>query len=318
LRIASQLIDAATGASLAANRFEGTLDDVFELQDRVAEGVVAGIAPKLEHAEIVRAQRKTESLDAYDHFLRGMASYYHHQWSREKTDQALQSFRRATELDPHLGMAYAMAAMGHFRRKSFGWFTDQQEEEAEVARLARSAVQSSGDDAAVLGLAGLAIAFVSRELDVGAGYAGRAVSLNPNLASTQYASGWIKNWLGEPEAAVDHFALAMRLSPVDPSLAIMQAGTAHAYFFVDRNEEASRWADMALAEGRDRLTPLRIGVASHAHAGHEEKARQLAARLRQFYPAFRLSSFRDAIGPYRRREQMAKYEDALRQAGLPE
>jgi TolB-like protein/tetratricopeptide (TPR) repeat protein len=318
LRIASQLVDTATGASLAANRFEGTLGDVFELQDRVTEGVVGAIAPKLEHAEIMRAQRKTDNLDAYDHFLRGMASYYDQQWSRETTDRAMQSWQRAIELDPDLGMAHAMAAMGHFRRKSFGWFTDLREVETEAARLARRAVQSSKDDAAVLGLAGLAIAYVSRELDVGAGYAERAIGLNPNLASTQYASGWIKNWLGDPEAAIGHFARAMRLSPLDPSLPIMQVGTAHAHFFVDRNDEASSWADMALADIPDRIAALRIGVASHMHAGHGEKARHLAMRLCQFYPAFRISNFRVALGPYRREEQMAKYEDALRQAGLPE
>ena len=316
LRIASQLIDTATGASLAANRFEGTLGDVFELQDRVTEGVVGAIAPKLEHAEIVRAQRKTDDLDAYDHFLRGMASYY--QWSRESTDQALQSWRRANELDPDLGLGYAMAAMGHFRRKSFGWFTDLREEEVEVARLARRAVRSGKDDAAALGFAGLAIAYVCGELDEGAANAERAIGLNPNLSSTRNASGWIKNWLGEPEAAIEHFAHSMRLSPLDPSLPLMQVGTAHAHFFVDRNDEASSWADLALADNPDRLAALRIGVASHAHAGRTERARHLATRLCQLYPAIRISTFRGALGPYRRQDQLAKYEDALRQGGLPE
>jgi TolB-like protein len=316
LRIASQLIDTATGASLAANRFEGTLGDVFELQDRVTEGVVGAIAPKLEHAEIVRAQRKTDNLDAYDHFLRGMASFY--QWSKEATDQALQSWRRATELDPDLGLAYAMAAMGHFRRKSFGWFTDLREEEVEAARLARRAVRAGKDDASALGFAGLAIAYVTRELDEGAGYAERAIGLNPNLASTRNASGWIKNWLGEPDAAIEHFAHSMRLSPLDPSLALMQVGTAHAHFFVDRNDEASSWADMALGDNPDRLAALRIGAASHAHAGHTEKAKHLAKRLCQLYPAIRISNFRSALGPYRGQDQLAKYEDALRQSGLPE
>jgi TolB-like protein len=316
LRIASQLIDTATGASLAANRFEGTLGDIFELQDRVTEGVVGAIAPQLQSAEIVRAQRKTDNLDAYDHFLRGMASFY--QWTREGTEQAMQSWHLATELDPNLGLAYAMAAMGHFRRKSFGWYTDMEEEKAETVRLARRAVKSGNDDAVTFGFAGLAIAYVSGELDEGVANTERAVSLNPNLASTRNASGWIKNWVGEPEASIEHFAQAMRLSPLDPSLPLMQVGTAHAHFFVNRNEEASNWAEMVLANNSDHLPALRIGAASHAHAGRIEKAKRLAARLHQLYPAIRLSSFRDGLGPYRRQEQMAKYEDALRQAGLPE
>ena len=316
LRIASQLVDTATGASLAANRFEGMLGDIFELQDRVTEGVVGAIAPRLQSAEMVRAQRKTDNLDAYDHFLRGMASFY--QWSREGTEQAMQSWRLATELDPDLGLAYAMGAMGHFRRKSFGWVSDPQEEKVETARLSRRAVRSGNDDAVALGIAGLAIAYVSGELDEGAANAERAIGLNPNHASTRIASGWIKNWLGEPEASIEHFAYAMRLSPLDPSLTLMQVGTAHAHFFVGRNDEASNWADAVLANNSDHMAALRIGAASHAHAGRVDKARRLAVRLFQQYPAVRVSNFRDALGPYRREEHMAKYEDALRQAGLPE
>lgn len=221
-------------------------------------------------------------------------------------------------LDPDLGLAYAMAAMGHFRRKSFGWYTDLQEEKAETVRLARRAVRSGNDDAATFSLAGLAIAYVSEELDEGAANTERAVSLNPNLASTRNASGWIKNWLGEPEASIEHFAHAMRLSPLDPSIPQMQVGTAHAHFFMGRNDEASNWAETVLANNADNLPALRIGAASHAHAGRTEKAKRLAARLHQLYPAIRISSFRSALGPYRRQEQMAKYEQGLRQAGLPE
>ena len=316
LRIASQLIDTATGASLAANRFEGTLGDVFELQDRVTESVVGAIAPELERAEIVRAQRKTDNLDAYDYFLRGMASYY--QRTRNSTDEALRLWRHATELDPDFALAYAMAAMGHFLRKSHGWFTDLPDESAQAARLARRAVRCGKDDAAVLGFAGLALAHVSGELDEGAASAERAVSLNPNLASTQLANGWIKNWLGEPEAAIAHFAHAMRLSPLDPSLVIMQNGTAHAYFFAGRNDEASAWADIALGTNREGLSPLRIGAASNALAGRLEKANRLVMKLHQLYPTVRLSNFQSELGPYRLPEYVAKYRDALRKAGLRE
>jgi TolB-like protein/Tfp pilus assembly protein PilF len=316
LRIASQLIDASTGTTLAANRFEGTIDDVFELQDRVTEGVVGAIAPHLQHAEMARALRKTNNLDAYDHYLRGMWSFY--QWSKETTDEALRSWHRATELDPNFALAYAMAAMAHFRRKSYRWYTDRQEEIAQTARLARLAVRYANDDAATLGFAGLALAYVNGELDEAAVHTERAVGLNPNLSSTQNARAWIMNWLGEPEAAIGHFAYAMRLSPLDHFLTLMRVGTAHAHFFVGRDDEASRWADMTLTSNPDHLASLRIGAASHAHAGRLDKARRLAARLHELYPAVRLSVFRDELGPYRRAEHLAKYEDALRKAGLPE
>jgi TolB-like protein len=316
LRIASQLIDTTTGASLAANRFDGTVADVFELQDRVTEGVVGAIAPQLEQAEIVRAQRKTDNLDAYDYFLRGMAQYY--QRTREATNEALRLWHHATQLDPDFAMAYAMTAMGYFQRKSFGWCSDLQEEGAEAARLARRAVRCGRDEAAVLGFAGLSLAHVSGELDEGATNTERALNLNPNLASTRFASGWIRNWLGEPDAAIVHFAHAMRLSPLDHFLVIMQNGTAHAHFLAGRHDEASAWADVALGINPEAMSPLRIGVASHALAGRLDKARLLAAKLQRIYPEVRLSTFQNSLGPYRHPEHLAKYKEGLRKAGLPE
>jgi len=118
LRIASQLVDTATGANLSANRFEGTLGDVFELQDRVTESVVGAIAPRLELAEIVRAQRKTHDLDAYDYYLRGMAATY--MWTKETNDQALRLFNKATEIDPNFAAAFGRAALCYNWRATNG------------------------------------------------------------------------------------------------------------------------------------------------------------------------------------------------------
>ncbi len=316
LRIASQLVDTATGGSLYANRYDGTIGEIFEFQDRVTESVVGALAPKLEQAEIVRAQRKTENLDAYDHYLRGLAAFY--QWTKEGTEQALVMWRRAIELDPSFTLAYALAAIIYFRRKSFGWYTALEEDRAQCARFARHAIRYGDDDAAALARAGLALTFVCGELDEGAASTERAVRLNPNLASTRYASGWIKIWLGEPEAAMEHFAQAMRLSPFDPLLAIMQVGMAHAYFYTCRYDEASTWAEAAIAEQPDGIPGVRIGAASHAEAGRMARAKELVARLRQLRPDVRISTVETAFGPYRRREHVTKYKDALRKAGLPE
>ena len=157
VRITGQLIDATTGAHLWADRFEGTLDDIFELQDQVTASVVGAIAPQLERAEIERAKRKpTESLDAYDYYLRGMANL--HQGTREAIDEALPLFYKAIELDPDFASAYAMAAWCHFWRKVNGWMTDRAQEIAEGARLARRAVELGKDDAVALTRGGHALA----------------------------------------------------------------------------------------------------------------------------------------------------------------
>src|SRR6185312_14729275 len=160
LRISSKLIDATTSMHLWAERFGGDLSDIFDLQDQVTTSVVGSIAPKLEQAEIERAKRKpTDSLDAYDYLLRGMASF--NQWTKEGNTEALSSFHRAIELDPHFASAYGFAARCHTQRRANGWGSDGGQEVAETVRLARRAVELGKDDAAALCFSGWALAFVS-------------------------------------------------------------------------------------------------------------------------------------------------------------
>ena len=143
--------------------------------------------------------------------------------------------------------------------------------------------------------------------------------MNPNLAMAWFASGWVKVWLGEPDRAIERFAHAMRLNPVDPTIFGMQEGTAHAHFFAGRYDEALSWAKMALRELPDSHAALRIAAASCALVGRVEEAKSLTARLLQIDPALRVSSLlQNVLGPYRQPEHPAKYADALRLAGLPE
>ena len=192
VRITGQLIDATTGAHLWAERFEGTLDDIFELQDQVAASVVGAIAPQLERAEIERAKRKpTESLDAYDYYLRGMANL--HQGTREAINEALPLFYKAIELDPDFASAYGMAAWCHFWRKVNGWMTDRPQEIAEGARLARRAVELGKDDAVALTRGGHALGHFVGDLDGGIALVDRALVLNPNLAAAWFLGGFLQN-----------------------------------------------------------------------------------------------------------------------------
>jgi TolB-like protein len=172
VRIAGQLIDAETGAHLWAGRFDGALEDMFDLQDHVTSSVVGAIAPKLQREEIKRARRKpTENLDAYDYYLRGLASV--RRWTKDANAEALQLFCKAIELDPGLACAYGMAAWCCVRRKALGWMNERVQESAEGVRMARKAVQLGGDDPVALCMGGYALAFVAQEFDDAAAFMDR-------------------------------------------------------------------------------------------------------------------------------------------------
>jgi tetratricopeptide (TPR) repeat protein len=318
VRITGQLVDTATGAHLWANRFDGGLGDIFDLQDQVTESVVGAIAPAVEKAEIERAKRKpTESLDAYAIYLRGLAKLYQFA-NRQANDEALRLFNSAIDLDPDFASAYGRAAFCYAFAKTNGWTSVTAKEIAEVKRLAQRAVELGKDDAIALAAAGWALAHIVRDLELGAALIDRALVLNSNSAEAWYYGGWVKIWLGEPEAAIKRFARAMRLNPVDPRLMGMRNGIAHAHFFLSRYDEAASWAAMALQDNPDFQPALRQAAASNAMAGRPEQAHEAMARLRQLNPALRVSTLKDVRGPYRRAEDLSLLEEGLRQAGLPE
>ncbi|HKO07930.1 MAG TPA: adenylate/guanylate cyclase domain-containing protein [Alphaproteobacteria bacterium] len=316
VRITGQLIDASTGAHLWADRFDGGLEDIFDLQDQVTASVVGAIATKLEQAEIERAKRKpTESLDAYDYYLRGMASA--HQWTEEGVSEALRLFYKAIELDPDFAEAYGMAAWCYVPRKANWWMGDPVQEIAEAERLARRAVDLGADNAVALAGGGYALAFVVHDLDSGAAFIDQALALNPNLALAWHCSGWVKAFLGEPEAAIKQLTHTMRLSPLDPLGFRAQGGIAFAHFLAGRYDEASLWAERALRQRPTFLPAIRDLAAADALAGRLFEAQKTMAHLRQLAPSLRVTNVKDWV-PFRRPEDLARLEDGLRKAGLPE
>ncbi|MGY3455307.1 TolB-like protein [Bradyrhizobium sp. LM3.4] len=163
IRIAGQLIDAENGAHLWTDRFEGALEDMFDLQDHVTASVISAIAPKLQVEEIRRANRKpTENLTAYDYYLRGLVKL--RRTTMEANREALALFCRAIELDRGLACAYGMAAWCYVQRKARGWMIEPEQESAEATRLARKAVHLGGDDPVALSRGGYALAFVAQEV----------------------------------------------------------------------------------------------------------------------------------------------------------
>jgi len=316
VRISGQLVDTGTGAHLWADRFDGGLEDIFDLQDQVTASVVGATAPKLEQAEIERARRKpTENLDAYDHVLRGMAVYHH--WTSQSNKEALTSFSRAIELDPNFATAYALAARCYTQRKANGWTTDAVQETAEAMRLARRAVELANNDAVALCFAGWTLAHVGGDYDTGAALIDKALALNPNLAVAWYCSGWVRVYRGEPELAIQHCARAMRLSPFDPLSCRLQAATATAHFLLGHYDEAASWADKALQEQPSYLSALQVSAASHALAGRALESERAMTCLRKADPALRASNFGSRLA-LRRPEDVARLSEGLRLAGLPE
>jgi tetratricopeptide (TPR) repeat protein len=318
VRITGQLVDTATGAHLWANRFDGGLGDIFDLQDQVTESIVGAIAPAVEKAEIERAKRKpTDSLDAYDHYLRGLASSYHLA-NRQANEEALRLFNKAIKLDPGFAAAYGRAALCYTWAKTNGWMSVAPNEIAKVKKLAHRAVELGQDDVIALAASGYVSAFVVRDLAGGAALIDRALAFNSNLSEAWYWGGWVKIWLGEPETAIERFARAIRLNPLDPFMSGIQVGISHAHFFLGHYDDAASWAAMVLQGNPDFQPALRMDAASHAMARRPEQADQAMLRLRQLNPALRVSNLKDFLGPYRRADDLSRYEEGLRQAGLPE
>jgi TolB-like protein/class 3 adenylate cyclase len=316
VRISAQLIDATSGNHIWAERYDGELNDIFELQDQVTTRVVGAIAPKLEQVEIERVKHKpTESLDAYDHYLRGMASL--HQWTKDSSDEALRLFHKAIDLDPSFAAAYGMAAWSFVPRKGNGWMGDRAHEIAEAARLAQRAVDLGADDATALAGAGYALVFVVHDLDRGAAILDRALALNPNLAGTLVSCGWTKAFLGEPDQAIKHIDDARRLSPLDPMSFRTLGAAAFAHLVAGRYDDASMWAERALHERAHYLPAIRDLAAARALAGHEAQAKAAMDQLRRIDPAMRVSSVKGWL-PFRRPDDLVRLENGLRMAGLPE
>lgn len=316
IRISGQLIDAETGAHLWADRFDGALEDMFDLQDHLTSSVVGAIAPKLQREEIKRARRKpTENLEAYDYYLRGLASA--RRWTKDANAEAFQLFCKAIELDPGLACAYGMAAWCSVRRKALGWTNEQVQERAEGVRMARKAVHLGGEDPVALCMGGYALAFVAQEFDDAAAFMDRGLAVNPNTAQAWTLSAWLRVWRGEPDLALEHVARAMRLSPLDPNMFGMHGGMAYAHFLAARYDTASSCAEKAIRDNPAFLLAICISAASNALAGRLEPAQRAMSRALECDPNLRASNLRD-LAPFRRAEDFTTFTKGLLKAGLPE
>jgi TolB-like protein/class 3 adenylate cyclase len=281
VRITGQLIDAETGTHLWADRFEGSLEDVFELQDKVASSVAGVIEPALQAAETARSvHRPTTDLTAYDAYLRADAIVAS---SARQIPEALRLLQQAIALDPNYGPALAEAAICCMRLCVDGTSTDREADRRKGADYAHRALRAAGDDPGVLANAAFALAHFGEDLDAMKALADRALSINPNYARGWYVSGNIRRWAGDLNAAIEHFEAALRLSPTGHIGAVLDY-IGVALFLSRRFEEALPKLLQSIQADTGRTVPYRYLAACYAHLGRLDEARATLARLRAITP----------------------------------
>jgi adenylate cyclase len=315
VRIGCQLVEAATGHRVWTERFDGEIADVFALQDRVAEAVAGAIEPSLRVAEIERARRKpTESLDAYDLYLRALPHQYAK--TKEDNDACLVLLRRAIVLDPRFSLAKAFTAFSLLQQEIQGWSGPDEREEG--IRFAREALADAQDDPATLRCAGHAVAWLAQDRAGGWAALSRALTLNPNSAQVLGSAAWVLNYLGEAERAVEMFHRAIRLSPLDPEMAFFLAGLGFASLMATRYEEALAAGTRSIPLQPGRVTGYRVVVGALHALGRRDEARAAALRYEVANPAG-ARVFADRIRWLFADEQFTStLIQALRDAGLPE
>jgi adenylate cyclase len=277
VRITGQLIDAATGAHLWADRFDGLIEDVFELQDKIASSVAGVIEPALQAAETARsASRPTDDLTAYDLYLRAYAMVLS---STRQSPEALRLLEEAIERDPRYGPALAWAAFCCLRLLLDGRSEDPAADRLKGADFARRALEVAGDDAGVLANAVFALAYFGEDIGAMMALADRALALNPNFARGWHISGTLRIWAGQPDIAIEHLEAALRLSPrARVGTSLLQIGTAH--FFCRRFDQAVPMLLLAMQEDPSFPQPYRMLGACYAHMGRLDDAREIVTRLR--------------------------------------
>ena len=316
LRITGQLIDVTTGAHLWADRFDGALEDIFALQDRVTQQVIGAIAPEIERAEIDRASRKPiRSVDAVTECYRGLA-HLHSPTSPENNDAALQHFMNAMAVDPAFPLAYGGAAGCLLIRRMNRWPADIPADDAQLLAFAERIRELRTDDASVLTAIGMPLFYALVDCDAGIELVDRAIQLNPNCAAAYVTRGFFKVWDGGSDTAIADFEQSMRLSPRDSYSVTRSFGIALAHYNAGRFGEAANWADKSVRAFPYYISGLNVAVVCYVGAERFEDAKKIMADIRRLSPNLRVST--NMPGGVRSPELRMKFREALLKAGMPE
>jgi TolB-like protein/tetratricopeptide (TPR) repeat protein len=282
VRITGQLIDALTGTHLWADRFDGSLDDVFELQDQVAVSVAGVIEPTLQGAEMHRSSaRPTTDLGAYDLYLRALAAFF--PITKERIVEALALAEQAIAIDPRYGPALSWASLCHWQLFTNDWAQAPEITRRKAGDLARQALQVAQNDPGILANAAFVLALSGEDIGAMIGLVDRALTLNPSFARGWSLSGTIRNLAGQPDLAIEHAETALRLSPRERvSQPIFVMG--QAYFFKRQFDGAAAKLLLAIQDNPGFSYPYRFLAACYAHMGRLDEARAIVAQLSAISP----------------------------------
>jgi adenylate cyclase len=277
VRITAQLIEAETGAHLWADRFDGALEDIFDLQDQVASSVAGVIEPTLQAAETARSVRRpTQDLSAYDFYLRALDASS--RWDRTGTTEALNLAQSAIDLDSRFGAALALAAVCHLMMSLNSWEDDPDANRRAGVDLARRALRGSGDDPYTLVVSAYALGYFGEDLTAAIALVDRALDINPSFSTGWYYSGQLRMWAGQHDLAFDHFTTSVRLSPNRTGSCLFGMGVAR--FFASRFEEAKLLLLRSIQEYSGWAPSYRFLASCCAHLGELRDARKHVEKLR--------------------------------------
>jgi tetratricopeptide (TPR) repeat protein len=317
VRINAQLIDATNEAHIWGDRFDGVLDDVFELQDRVASGVAGVIEPRLQLAEIDRADRKPpQNLGAYDLYLRARGEFHKH--SDQGSRRAIELAKRALAIDPDYAPAAALFGECWLTRGAQGWDPATAADREEIIRLAKHAIRSGRTDPDALWMAAVSLSAFSDEHTLADSAMERALTLNPNSAQAWNACGYIRFKQNDIGAAIEAQKRAIRLSPLDPLKGYFSTVLAQSYLSAERYEEALAAAEDCLCEMPTSISAMRTKTIACVRLGRIEHARAALAQWLQLRPQATIASCKATVLKHLPPEILAAQVDSLRRAGLPD
>ncbi len=312
VRITGQLIETATGNHVWGDRYEGVLDDVFELQDRITEAIVGAVTPNVRAAEIRTARtRRPKDVRAYDLLLAALPAFW--EINASSTARAIQDLDHALQIAPNYALAHALLSWFHIHNIVYHFLGDPEEEKRLALLHAGAAYRLDSNDATVLAIFATAEMLVTSNLEGAVEYIERALLIDPNASWVWNRSGYLNVYRDKPD---EDFGKALRLSPLDPFNMHSIQGIASAHFVAGRFEEALAWNEKTSAARPDLVWVNRPIAVCAAHAGQRDKAVRAMSRLLAATPHLTISGVMRTM-PWKG-EARRRYEEGLRMAGMPE